>query len=192
MNPRRLLPLATAFAVFTLHAAAQAPAQSAPQALAAAVDSSLVWSPTTMQPGCPVDLRAQRGTGSGLVLTHGFEHHAPDGIAQQLHMTFSNRMPKNAVGVTLTVRGRTPTIHMMPAALSAAESPDGTITRTVHLDLTLDPNANASADLTLKSFTTVSRIDLDAIDYADGSSWHASAQQLCHIAPDGLMLVSSR
>jgi hypothetical protein len=192
MNPRHLLPLATALAVCTLHAAAQAPAQSAPLAPASAVDSSLVWSPTTMQPGCPVGLRAQRGTGSGLVVTHGFEHHGPAGIAQQLHMTFTNRLQKNAVGVTLTVHGLTAAFHLTPTTQPAAASPDGTITRTVHLDLTLDPNANASADLTLQTFTSVSRIDVDAIDYTDGSSWHASAQQLCHIAPDGLMLVSSR
>jgi hypothetical protein len=145
-----------------------------------------------MQPGCPVALRAQRGTGSGLVRTHGLRHHAPDGIAQQLHMTFTNRMPKNAIGVTLTIHGRTAAFHRMPAAPSAPDSSDGTITRTVHLYLTLDPNANASADLTLKSFTAVDRIDLDAIDYADGSSWQSSAAQACHIAPDLLMLVASR
>jgi hypothetical protein len=80
----------------------------------------------------------------------------------------------------------------MPATQSAADSSDGTITRTVHLDLSLDPNANVSADLTLKSFTTVSRIDLDAIDYADGSSWQSSTSQTCRIAPDLLMLVASR
>jgi len=143
-----------------------------------------------MQPGCPVDLRAQRGTGSGLVVARGFEHHGPTGIAQQLHMTFTNRMPKDALGVTLTVHGLTAAFRMPPATQSAAASSAGSITRTVHLDLTLDPNANASADLTLHAFTTVSRIDLDAIDYADGSSWHASAQQRCHIAPDGLMLIN--
>jgi hypothetical protein len=145
--------------------------------------------------GCPVGLRAQRGTGSGLVVTRGFEHHGPAGIAQQLHMTFTNRMPKNAVGVTLTVHGLTATFHKMPATQSAADSSDSTddtITRTVHLDLTLDPNANVSADLTLKSFTAVSHIDLDAIDYADGSSWKSAATQICRFAPDLLMLVASR
>jgi hypothetical protein len=187
MNRRQALSLFAALAV-TLPAAAQAPA--AP--LTPAVDSSLVWTPTTMQPGCPVDLRAQRGPGSGLVITHGFEHHGPTGIAQQLHMTFTNRLPKNAVGVTLTVHGLTAAFRMMPATQSAGASSDGTINRTVHLDLTLDPKANASTDLTLKSFTSVTRIDLDTIDYADGSSWKSSAAQTCRIAPDGLMLISAR
>jgi hypothetical protein len=80
----------------------------------------------------------------------------------------------------------------MPATESASGSSDGTITRTLHLNLTLDPNANASADLTLKSFTSVTRIDLDTIDYADGSSWKSSTAQACRIAPDGLMLIGSR
>ncbi|HEX4652027.1 MAG TPA: hypothetical protein VH250_11060 [Granulicella sp.] len=192
MNRRHLLSFAAAVA-FTLPAAAQAPAQSAPQPHApAALDSSLVWTPTTMQPGCPVDLRAQRGTGSGLVVTHGSLHHGPTGIAQQLHMTFTNRLPKNAVGVTLTVHGLTAAFRMMPATQSAAASSDGSITRTIHLDLSLDPNANASADLTLKSFTSVTRIDLDTIDYADGSNWKTSTAQTCRIAPDGLMLISTR
>jgi len=34
--------------------------------------------------------------------------------------------------------------------------------------------------------------DLDALDYADGSNWTRSATQTCRIAPDGLMLISSR
>jgi hypothetical protein len=188
MNRRHALSLAAVFA-FTLPTAAQAPA--APPTRPAAADSSLVWAPTTMQPGCPVDLRAERGTGSGLVITHASEHHGTTGIAQQLHMTFTNRLPKNAIGVTLTIHGLTAAFRMMPATQSAAPS-DGTITRTLHLDLTLDPKANVSADLTLKSFTSVTRIDLDAIDYADGSSWKSSAAQTCRIAPDGLMLIGSR
>jgi hypothetical protein len=190
MHRRQALSLFAALA-FTLPAAAQAPSQNASQPHAPALDSSLVWAPTTMQPGCPVDLRAQRGTGSGLVIAHASEHHGPTGIAQQLHMTFTNRLPKNAIGVTLTVHGLTAAFRMTPATESTG-STDGTITRTLHLDLTLDPNANVSADLTLQSFTSVTRIDLDAIDYADGSSWKSSAAQTCRIAPDGLMLIGSR
>jgi len=190
MHRRQPLSLFAALAAFTLAAAAQAPA--APPTRPPAVDSSLAWTPTTMQPGCPVDLRAERGTGSGLVIAHASEHHGPTGIVQQLHMTFTNRLPKNAIGVTLAVHGLTAGFRMMPATQSALASSDGTITRTVHLDLTLDPNANASADLTLKSFTSVTRIDLNAIDYADGSSWKSSAALTCRIAPDGIMLIGSR
>jgi hypothetical protein len=147
----------------------------------------------TTQAGCPVGLRAERGTGSGMLVARGPRDHVPTtGIAQQLHMTFTNRMPTNVVGVTLTAHGLTATSRLTPTVQSPAASTSGTITRTVHLDLRLDSRADVSADLTLEAFTSVSRIDVDAIDYADGSSWHTSAQQLCSITPDGLMLVSSR
>jgi hypothetical protein len=127
-----------------------------------------------------------------LVARNPQDHLPTTGIAQQLHMTFTNRMPTNVIGVTLTARGLTASSRLTPTVQSGATSIPATITRTVHLDLTLDARADVSADLTLAAFTSVSRIDVDAIDYADGSSWHASAQQRCHIAPDAFMLVSSR
>jgi hypothetical protein len=199
MNRRRALSLAIVVASCSaIPVAAQTPATPFQLPGSSAPEIRSAWpgsldAAESMQTGCPVGLRAQRGTGSGMLVARGSRDHAPTtGVAQQLHMTFTNRMPTNVVGVTLTAHGLTATSRLTPTVQSAAASPSGTITRTIHLDVTLDPRANVSADLTLEAFTSVSRIDVDAIDYADGSSWHASAQQRCHIAPDGLMLVSSR
>lgn len=198
MNRCRALSLAIAVVSGAIPIAAQVPAtplqipgSSVPE-IRSAWPGSLAPS-KSMQTGCRVGLRAQRGTGTGMLVARGSRDHVPTtGVAQQLHMTFSNRMPTNVVGLTLTAHGLTATSRLTPTVHSAAAFPSGTITRTVHLDLTLYPGANVSANLTLEAFTSVSRIDVDSIDYADGSSWRASAQQICHITPDGLMLVSSR
>jgi len=196
MTRRRAIFLTLAvLALATIQTAAQAPeaARAQLQSFASpAPPAGWPWSLNSVPPGCPLGFRAQRGSGSGLVVTHGFPDHGPmTGIAQQLHITFTNRRPSSIVGVTLTAHGLTAAFRMTPTVQSAAAPDSGTITRTVHLDLTLNPRANVSADLALAAFTSVTRIDLVAIDYADGSNWHASPQQTCHVEPDGLMLVAS-
>jgi hypothetical protein len=146
------------------------------------------WSLYAVAPGCPIGLRAQQGTGAGMVVTHGSkDHSSPDRPAQHLHLSLTNTLADRIVGITLTAHGLTATSRLTPASPSA-----GTISRTLHLDLALDPRANTAADLTFDAFTSVSRIELVAIDYADGSSWHAPAAEPCRVTPERLMLVSSR
>lgn len=153
-----------------------------------AAHSGWPWSLYASMPGCPIALRARQGSGLRMFVAHGAQGHStPEHPAQRLHLSLTNSRENSILGVTLAVHGLTATARVTPASPSA-----GTITRTLHLDLTLDPHANTAADLTLESFTSVSRIDLVAIDYADGSSWHAPSIGACHITPERLMLVSSR
>jgi hypothetical protein len=147
--------------------------------------------------GCPIGLRAQRKTSFGTVIVkdgvkdgEDGRREAKSGIAQQLHMTVTNANPRQIVGIQITVHGFgakariTPTVSAKP---DAAE-----LKRSIDLKLTVDANQHASTDLRLRDFTAISLVDVDSVEYADGLSWHSSARQTCHIAPDGIMLVSSR
>jgi len=139
--------------------------------------------------GCPVGLQAQRGSSAGMVVTHRFGDHGPlMGIAQQLHMTLTNPGVSDIVGVTLVVHGLTATMRMSPA-LQAGSGDAGTISRTVQLGVNLGARKKAVTDLTVDSFTAVTRVDLVAVAYQDGSAWHALEKQTCRITPDLYMPV---
>jgi hypothetical protein len=148
------------------------------------------WPPALFfaKPDCPVGLLAQQGTGAGMIIAHGSkDHSSPEHPTQHLHISLANRREHPVIGITLIAHGLTATSRLTPASPSS-----GTITRTVHLDLALDPGDATATDLAFDAFTSVSRIDLASIDYADGSSWHAPATERCSVIPERLMLVSSR
>lgn len=163
--------------------AASLPAQSAQNA------ATSVFTPPPTSSGCPVAIRAQHGRGDGknILLKNG---QLPE-IAQQLHLTFSSAAPSRIVGIQITVHGTNGKGGMVQAQADLANNPAITnqITRTLNLTLDVAPKDEAQLDLSLRSFTSVSQVDLDAISYADGSAWQASGAQACHFVPDGIMLI---
>ncbi|HWZ52734.1 MAG TPA: hypothetical protein VNW54_14850 [Granulicella sp.] len=150
--------------------------------------------------GCPIGLRAQRESSFGSVIVKDGQHHedgqdnkggeAKSGIAQRLHMTVTNSNPRQIVGIQITVHGFAAKARITPTVSAQLDTSE--LKRSIDLKLSVGANQRASTDLRLSQFTSVSLLDIDAVDYADGSSWHPSSQQTCHIAPDGIMLVSSR
>lgn len=138
---------------------------------------------------CPVDLQAQRGSNAGMVVTRGFGDHGPGiGIAQRLHMALTNPGGSDIVGITLVVHGLTNTTRMSQT-LQVGSGDVGTISRTVQLGVSVGARKQAVTDLTVASFTAVTRVDLVDISYQDGSKWHASEKQTCQITPDLYMPV---
>jgi len=139
--------------------------------------------------GCPIGLQAQRGTNAGIVVTHGFGDRGPTtGLGQRLHMTLTNPGVSDVVGITLVVHGLTNLMRMSPA-LHASSGDVGTISRTVQLGVNVAARKRAVTDLSVDSFTAVTRVDLVAVAYQDGSDWHASEKQTCRITPDLYMPV---
>jgi hypothetical protein len=111
-------------------------------------------------------------------------------IARKLYLTFGNQEDKYIVGATITVYGYDTTPRVMPARPMAINSAE--LSRTVSLKLDLASGKSEGSEVTMHSFATVSRIDLESLDYADGSSWKARSDTGCHVVPDGLILVGSR
>jgi hypothetical protein len=146
--------------------------------------------------GCPVGVRAQREVTLGTVIVKDGQD-GQDGrsrpeneITQRLHMTLSNSNPHAIVGMQITVHGFPAKARVVPTV--SAQSDRSELEKTIDLKINVGSNQNASTDLRLRAFTAVRLLNVDSVDYADGSSWHASAQQTCHVEPDGFMLVSSR
>ncbi len=137
---------------------------------------------------CPVGMRAQHVTGLGAAIA--VEGKKRVGPVQEIHLTLSNSKPKDIVGAEITVHGFNGKAHMTPARTAQAEPSE--ITKTIRLKLTVGGKEDASTDLSLNAFSAVSLVDLDSVNYADGSTWRSSDLQTCHVVPDGMMLISSR
>jgi hypothetical protein len=136
---------------------------------------------------CPVGLRAQHGTDGGLVAIRNAGRHQ---TGQSLRVTVTNTHPVKIVGVQLTVHGVTDKPQLKLAG--APEGADANIARTVDLQLDVAARKDASAGLSLPRFTAVLYLDLDAVTYADGSSWHARTPGSCRVQPDLFMLTDAQ
>lgn len=137
---------------------------------------------------CPVSILAQHGSGgSGTFLLSSTRQQK---VSQELHLTLSNGKAVQVVGVRLTVLG-TSTKSGMVQTNAEVIGVSGK-TKTMDLTLAVNPKDEAAIDLSLPGFTSVQRVDLDSVTYADGTSWQASNAGTCRFAPEGLMLISSR
>jgi hypothetical protein len=143
--------------------------------------------PPVQAPACPVPMRAQQGFSGGLVAVRQSQP-APPAPAFRLTLTLTNRKSTGIASARVTVFGLSGKARAIP--LDSAPASD--LARTMNIRFGDSGNADAAADLLLRGFTTVTRIDLDSLTYADGSTWTASTGTSCHVAPDPLMLLSAR
>ncbi|HWG19315.1 MAG TPA: hypothetical protein VG225_02215 [Terracidiphilus sp.] len=150
--------------------------------------------------GCPIGMRAEHGTGSGLVMTrddHG-KQAVPPGkdhgymakeISQQIHLTLTNPLNRKIAAARVTARGLTAR-GRITKTLSTGD--DGSnVTRTVDVKFSSADGRNVSADVTFPAFTVVNSIQMESITYADGSVWKLDDAQTCRVVPDPLMLVDA-
>ena len=143
---------------------------------------------------CPVSMRAQQRPGGDILVTRDGQRHP---IAQRIHLIlgdFAN--PAKVVAAKVTVRGTNgkpraiTTIPMLNG--SSIQNASGMTARTLDLRFDLAGNGEASTDLSLAGFTSVTSIRLDSLTFADGAIWVPANGQSCRTAPDPFMLVSSR
>jgi hypothetical protein len=113
----------------------------------------------------------------------------PGLISQSLNVRMDNSTRHDIVSAQITVHGLSPHYRLTPANADAAAN--GDLTKHMQLDLTVDAGRHGDTDLRIYGFTSVQRIDLDSLTYADGTTWTASAERRCSVAPNGMMLVAA-
>lgn len=137
---------------------------------------------------CPVNLHAEQGMGGELrEVLPGHHETAPQWVGQQVRLTLANTRLIRITAARIKVRGYTPTSRVVP---SGFPPPDAA--RSLDLVLTVAPEQDVSTELRLENFSAVTSIELESVSYADGSKWQASAENRCKIAPDPVMLITSR
>jgi len=171
------------------------------EALAFGRSPSIYVVPGPQSAGCPVSMRAEHGSGGGLVRTRQSRSNMAHGLIpeptppfQQIHLILGDSAVKSSagakvVGARVTVRGTNGKWRSVPAAMGDDST---TITRTLDLSFDRAENGQVSTDMTLPGFTSVKSIALDSLTYSDGTIWMPDQRRTCRVAPDPLMLVSTR
>jgi hypothetical protein len=179
MKPTAILPLA-----IVLIAAGAAAQTLSPRTL---------WQEPLSQDAtaCPVGLEANHGSSylarktiNGRDSDPGMTGQEP---GQRIRLKMTNQRLQDIASLEITVHGLSNRWRTIPLSTAPYKAD---LFKKLHLVLAVKPNANASSDLALNRFTTVTAIDLDAVTYADGSVWRASSPHSCTVVPSALMLAS--
>lgn len=141
-------------------------------------------------PACPVAMSARQSSGGNLVSVAPGQR-TDSGPSQHIYLTLGTKDSQRVASARVTVRGLTsaPRSSLLSGPLSGAQG-SSNIRRTLNVTFN-DGTGEQGADLKLADFTAVLSIELDALTYADGTSWTANANA-CRVKPDPLMLVGSR
>jgi hypothetical protein len=142
--------------------------------------------------GCPVSMRAQQRGGGDLLSVNRSQDNRSDTVAQRIHLVLENTAANLAriTGGRVTVHGTSAKPRSIVAGIAQDGMRDATKTFTLSFDI--GENEAASANLLLRGFTSVQSVTLEAVTYADGSSWSPSSGKTCRVSPDPLVLVSGR
>jgi len=136
---------------------------------------------------CPVSMRAQHLSDGGIVRTRAAH---PSGIGQWLHLSLISPDSRQIAKATLRVRGFSPKARVTQTGPGADPAFDAMQTLTVTFVAGTD--RSAAADFWVPGMSAVGRIELESLTYSDGSTWQTGDAMSCHIAPDPLMLITSR
>ncbi|WP_035348461.1 hypothetical protein [Edaphobacter aggregans] len=137
---------------------------------------------------CPVSLRIQP-QGTVTMYNTGDEGQGrTPGL--RLALTVYNWYAGNVVSSVIKVYGFDGSVQTMPVDPIRRESHE--VSRTLTLNLSVLGKRWASTELTMQKFGPVRRIEVQSVEFADGTSWKAAEQGLCSFKPELLMLVGSR
>lgn len=136
---------------------------------------------------CPVGFNAQLSTGPGMVIV---DSGTRSPVSQQMLLSFRNPATHDITSMRVTVHGLTAKGQTLPVVTDSANAP-GTIDTPATIHLSVAPNSGNSTQLRVRGITSVRSIDLDEVIYADGSSWHTTANHGCRIEPNRVMLIAS-
>jgi hypothetical protein len=144
--------------------------------------------PGQLAAGCPIDLQAQRRGNGTLMFVNRSRYDVI--VAPRIHLIFSNRQPREIVAVSVTIHGYNLAPRFLPTDYRSTNSLE--LMMKVDLKFNVPYGMETETDITLRSFASISRVDLNSVDYLDGTSWNASDRQSCHIVPNEFMHASSR
>ena len=135
--------------------------------------------------GCPVGFSASRQA-TGQIMTAG-DAKEP-GPTQALHLTLDNRNSPDITSIEVTVYGTAQKGLYLPVDSQSTS----TVSKTFELRRIADSTTLSEADVRMNLAGTLNRADLISITYADGTSWHATANFQCRAVASNLLLVGAK
>jgi hypothetical protein len=135
--------------------------------------------------GCPVGFTASRQA-TGQIMSAG-DVKEP-GPTQALHLTLDNPNTPDITSIEVTVYGTAQKGLYLPVD-SQSTSP---VSKTFALHRISDSTTLREADVRMNLAGTLNWADLISITYADGTSWHATANFQCRAVASNLILVGAK
>lgn len=133
---------------------------------------------------CPVSLHAQHQADGGMTRVGSPGYHM---VGQSLYLELQDPKSSPIVKATMTIHGYSDKARITQAAKNGA---DAELKMTVNFR-TL-PSGAASGNVRVPGMTAVTRIDLEAVSYADGEVQVLTEKRACQVTPDPFMLVAGR
>ena len=133
---------------------------------------------------CPIAISARRWAPGGMALAQD-RNAEPEG--RRLYLHFITGLKSGLVAATVTLHG---TDGKARAELTADGTSGPELQETFQLKG--DPNAPIrSSSVSLRHLANVRWVAITELRFADGTSWHESADASCHITPNGFRLVDA-
>ena len=132
---------------------------------------------------CPVGLQVDHGPSTQMREVAGGRQTV---LEQRIHLTMTNLHLQKIVSAQLTAHGFSQKPRVMEVSNPVAD-----MAKQIQLALEIRGKSEASSDLTLSQFAAVTSVEVNAVTYADGSSWQEPSPGACSVAPSGLMRVSA-
>lgn len=136
---------------------------------------------------CPVELIAEQGHDGALALagSSGRPVHAE----QVFDLSIKNSRIPRITGAEIEVHGTSPAGRVVALEARSSRESVADAVRTVHLEASVPANQQRTHRVSLRELTSVMWIDVVALQYADGSAWHAGPGQDCRVEPNPVLRV---
>ena len=134
---------------------------------------------------CPISFSAERKPFGGVVeVDKGATIHF-----QALQLNFAPSSSPAILKVDGTLHGLTPGLHVSPMSFRHRSATRATET----FQLTADERSPLhQSSVSIRKLGTVEWLELTRIGFTDGTTWHASSESRCVVAPSLLVLVDSK
>jgi len=124
---------------------------------------------------CPVEIKATWSKSSAKLLPAD----SSGGQQQNLEITLSNSQPLTARRAQVTVYGFPPGARSVPAVVYSLGANPLEVAKSFTFDCAIETGQSISVELAVPNLHTVTGINLDSLEYANGSSWHPSFRYPC-------------
>jgi hypothetical protein len=136
--------------------------------------------------GCPVGFTANRQAPVQIMSADDARRSGP---TQGLHLTLHNLKNMPAIeSIEVTVYGISQKGLVLPVGTSSTD----TVSKTFEFHRTSDDTSLSDADVAMHLAGSLSWVDLISITYANGNTWHATANFQCRAIPSNFLLVGTR
>ena len=137
--------------------------------------------------GCPVGFFASRQANGQIMSAKDAKQNGP---AQGLHLTLSHltRTPADIQSIDVTVYGTSPKARVLPLAQQSSD----TVSKTFELRRTGDNTSLTEGDIWMHQVGSLTSVDLISVTYADGTTWHPTANLKCRAVPSNYLLVGNK